>query len=346
MQQKKKSFVPTRFLERSPELPAVRPAASMESLEARLLMRSPAAQWGAWNQYIYQDAAVSAFPSLTGRGETVAVLDTGIANVPSLRGKVIGGFNFINNNKNYSDTDGHGTSVAGVIAASPFTFQGRRYQGIAPGVKLVSVKIDDGINDPTEANIQRGLQWVLDNASKYYIVAVNISEGTGHFTNHNATSSYSSQLAQLTGRGIFVAAASGNDGLHDGIEYPAADASVVSVGSTNLNDQISSFTDTGSNLDLLTPGEFIITPTIINGRATFVNASGTSYSAPMAVATAALIRQVSNTFSTRDILAIEQNTPFFDTDPVNHLSFPRLDLFNALYVATHSVNALAKKKLF
>ena len=66
----------------------------------------------------------------------------------------------------------------------------------------------------------------------------------------------------------------------------------------------------------------------------------------MAVATAALIRQVSNTFSTRDILAIEQNTPFFDTDPVNHLSFARLDLFNALYVATHSVNALAKKKLF
>ena len=318
----------------------------MENLEARLLMRSPAVQWGAWNQYIYQDAAVAAFPTLTGRGETVAVIDTGIANVPSLKGKVVGGFNFISNNTNYTDTDGHGTSVAGVIAASAFTFQGRKYQGIAPGVKLVALKVDDGINDPTEANIGRALQWILDNAAKYNIVSVNLSEGTGHFTNHNATSSYSPQLAQLVGRGIFVAAASGNDGLHDGIEYPAADPSVVSVGSTNLNDRISSFTDTGRNLDLLTPGEFVITPTIVNGRATFLNGTGTSYSAPMAAATAALIRQVSNTFSTRDILAIEQNTPFFDTDSVNSLSFARLDLFNALYVATQSISAAAKKRLF
>lgn len=346
MQQKKNPKRKAKFVEHRSGSSVEAGNNTIESLEARLLMRNPAPQWGAWNQYIYQDAAVAAFPKLTGRGETIAVLDTGIANVPSLRGKVIGGYNFIDNNKNYSDTDGHGTSVAGVIAASSFTFQGRKYQGIAPGVKLVSVRIDDGINDPTEANIQKGLQWVLDNAAKYNIVAVNLSEGSGNFTTHNATSSYSTQLAQLVGRGIFVAAASGNDGLHNSIEYPAADASVISVGSTNLSDRLSSFTNSGPNLDLLAPGEFIVTPSIVNGRATYVNVAGTSFSVPMAVATAALIRQVSSTFSTRDILAIEQNTPFFDTDPVSTLSFARLDLFNSLYVATQSVSALARKKMF
>ena len=317
----------------------------MEPLESRLLMRG--SPWGAWNQYIYQDAAVASFSTLTGRGETVAVLDTGIASVPSLRGKIIGGYNFINNNTNYNDTDGHGTSVAGVIAASAFTFQGRKYQGIAPGVKLVAVKIDDGSDNPTAANIQAGLQWVLNNAAKYNIVAVNISEGDNNiYTDHNAGSIYSSQLAQLAGRGIFVAAAAGNDSNHSGIEYPAADPNVISVGSTNLSDQLSSFTDSGPNLDLLAPGEFVITPSVASGRSTFVNGTGTSYSAPMAVATAALIRQVSNTFTVRDILSIEQNTPFQDFDSGSGLTFPRLDLFNALYVATHSVGSAAVRKIF
>ena len=77
---------------------------SMESLESRTLMSS--ATWGAWSNFIYQPAAIASFPTLTGRGETVAVLDTGISNVPSLRGKIIGGYNFINNNTNYTDTGG------------------------------------------------------------------------------------------------------------------------------------------------------------------------------------------------------------------------------------------------
>jgi serine protease AprX len=319
----------------------------IEPLEARLLMRSSHAPvpWGAWNQYIYQDAAVASFPTLTGRGETVAVLDTGISNVPSLRGKIVGGYNFINNNTNYSDTTGHGTSVAGVIAASQFTFQGRKYQGIAPGVKLVSLRIDDGINPTTDANMQAALQWVLNNSAKYNIVAVNISEGGSIAYPGAHTSIYSPQLAELAGRGIFVAAAAGNDSAHNGVDYPAADPNVFAVGSSNLADQPSSFTDSGPNLDLLAPGEYVITPTVINGRASFLNGTGTSYSTPIAVATAALIRQVSTNFTIQEIGNIERNTPFIDNDPSNGLSFPRLDLFNSLYVAIHTANP-AHAKVF
>jgi subtilisin family serine protease len=332
---------------RSSPLPTapVSSATMIEPLEERLLMRASSAPWGAWNQFIYQDAAAASFPTLTGRGETVAVLDTGISNVPSLKGKIIGGYNFVNNNTNYNDTTGHGTSVAGVIAASQYTFQGRKYQGVAPGVKLAALRIDDGTNTPTDANIQAALQWVLDNSARYNIVAVNISEGGLTQYGGNHTSIYSPQLAELTGHGIFVAAAAGNENAHNGVDYPAADPNVFAVGSSNLYDQPSSFTNTGPNLNLLAPGEYVVTPTITNGRSGFLNGTGTSYSAPIATATAALIRQVSNTFSVQAIRNIEQSTPFFDTDPANGLSFPRLDLFNALYVATHQVGA-AHLKVF
>ena len=314
----------------------------MEPLENRLLMRS--SPWGAWSKFIYQDAAVASFPKLTGKGEAIAILDTGIANVPSLKGKIVGGRNILNNSNNYTDTDGHGTSVAGVIAASAFTFNGNKYQGIAPGVKLLAVKIDDGSDNPTPANIQAGLQWVLNNAARYNIVAVNISEGDNNiYTDHGASSIYSAQLAALAGQGIFVAAAAGNDGNSSGVEYPAADPNVASISSVNLSDQVSSFSNTGLNVDLLAPGESIVTPGLVNGRATYIIGQGTSYSAPMAVATAALIRQASTRFSVRDILSIEQNTPFQDVAPGNGLAFPRLDLFNSLYVATHSVGSAAKK---
>jgi subtilisin family serine protease len=317
-------------------------APACEALEPRLMMRG-GAPTGAYAQFIYQTAAAASFPGLTGKGESIAVIDTGISTKPSsLSGKVVAGWNFIDNNNRWQDTDGHGTAVAGVLAGKSFTYQGQRYQGIAPGAKLVALKVDDGVNDVPDARIAAALQWVLDHASQYNIVGVNISEGTGSFGGKISGPVYGGLLAQLAGRGIFVGAAAGNESDRSGVDYPGADVNAVSVGSTNLADQLSNFTNAGAALDILAPGESIVAPTLAGGRATVMTVAGTSFATPIIVGTAALIHQANPSFSTAQILDALWNTPFYDTDPIGGGTYARVDVYNSLFVALTSPGAARK----
>jgi subtilisin family serine protease len=305
----------------------------MEVLESRLMMRAPA--WGGYARFIMQDAAASSFPNVNGRGETIAVIDTGISTKSSaLKGKVAGGWNFIDNTRSYNDTDGHGTAVAGVLAGRQFTFQGQRYRGIAPSARLLALKVVDGVNDPPASRIRGALQWCLDNGDRYNLVAINISEGMASFGSKTFGADYGDLLAQLAAKGVFIGAAAGNESNHSAVDYPGADVSVAAVGSTDLNDQVSSFSNSGAALDILAPGQNIVAPTIVNGKSRYAVLEGTSFATPIVVGAAALVRQVSPTFSTQQILQILQNTPFNDTDPFNGLTFPRVDLFNSIMVAT------------
>ena len=104
---------------------------------------------------------------------TVAVIDTGIDyNRPELGGgfgaghKVIAGYDFYDNDSDPMDESGHGTSVAGVIAAKPYTVNGITYQGVAPDAKLVALRVgtETSISD---TNIEKALQWVITNYKTY-----------------------------------------------------------------------------------------------------------------------------------------------------------------------------------
>src|SRR5439155_17823482 len=147
-----------------------------------------AGAWGDIPKLVRQDLAAQQFPRLTGAGEAVAVIDTGIDYThPYLGGgfgpghKVEGGYDFVDEDNDPMDNYGHGTEVAGVLAASPFAFHGKRYQGIAPECKLLALRVD-AANDPVpDSRIEKALQWVIDNQRTYNIVAVNISFGSGHF---------------------------------------------------------------------------------------------------------------------------------------------------------------------
>jgi subtilisin family serine protease len=172
---------------------------------------------------------------------------------------------------------------------------------------------------------------VLNNASKYNIVSVNISEGDNNdYTSKTTTNQYSDLLAQCAARGIFVAAAAGNDGWSNGDEYPAADPNVAGVSSVDYQDNVSDFSDTGPSLDMLAPGEDVVSPTLNNGNEVFAYVAGTSFSAPWIAGAAALIKQLNPRFSTTQILQTMESTGTFDTDPTNGESFSRLDLLAAL----------------
>jgi subtilisin family serine protease len=312
----------------------------LEKLEDRRLLSHG---FGPTAQLVGQDLAVSQFPSINGSGESIAVLDTGIDyNDPLLGGgfgphhKVVAGYDFVNNDGNPIDPDGHGTGVAGIIGADPFTLGKHSYQGIAPGANLIALRIDNSVTNPTADIINSALQWVLVHQARYNIVAVNLSEGGNSTYPQKLTGANTTLLQELQNAGVFVAVAAGNDSSTNGIEYPGADPYAVSVSSVDTDDQVSSFADVGQDLNLLAPGSNVPTTYTDNvtGAPVVLDATGTSFATPFAAAAAALVHQADPALSPTSILAILQQTgqPIFDA--ASGGTYFRINIDNALIKAT------------
>ncbi len=279
-----------------------------EVLESRRLL----AVTNAYQRLIDLDDLQLNQPALDGRGQAIAVIDTGVDYRRSELGggigpsfKVVGGFDFVDNDTDPLDTDGHGTAVASVIAASSYSTGGLVYSGVAPGVKIVALRVGVGTEGIPDSRIEQALRWVINNASSFGITTVNLSLGSGSFTSEVADRVFSDELSELTDMDIFISAASGNSGSStlsgQGIAYPAADPNVFAVGSVNASNSISSFTQRSDLLDLLAPGEDVVLPDLLNQG--FQTIDGTSFSAPAVAGAAAIVRQA-GVDSARDIASI------------------------------------------
>jgi len=210
--------------------------------------------------------ADQAWSGATGRGVTVAVMDTGIAEHPDLEGSVIARRDFVNDGATLLDPSGHGTFVAGLIAA-----HGRTLKGVAPDAKLVSLRVLDQNGKGTMHGVLAAFDWVLQNRTAMRIKVLNLSFGAPQ------RSSYHREL--LAGvvesawfAGVAVVAAAGNDGPAQGtVAMPGADPFVITVGSFGdqgtlaLNDDRESvFSSRGptrdgfAKPDVLAPGEHIV----------------------------------------------------------------------------------------
>ncbi len=319
----------------------------IESLEPRRMF--------AFSQYaelINQDTALTNSPQITGAGQTVAVIDSGINyNVPQLGGgfgegfKVVGGYDFVDFDEDPLDTAGHGTSVSSAVAGSSWTVGGIEYQGIAPQANIVGLRATRGRFFTDEA-LEASLQWIIDNHSTYNITVVNMSLGGGNF-NEVTLDALSDELKQIYDLGIFVVVSSGNanDGqdppIHqDGIASPAADPYTFAVGAVDANDVIADFSQRGTELDLLAPGVAIILPQL-NGTLSPID--GTSFSAPMVAGVAALIKEIDPGALPADIGSILMTSGIgnFDGDDefggTSGLRFSRLDIDAALQLAKQRV---------
>jgi serine protease AprX len=174
----------------------------------------------------------------TGKGVDVALIDTGVSSVPGLntRGKVVNGPDLSLESQNpsfrYLDTDGHGTFMAGIIAGNDGQPNG--YRGVAPGARVLSVKVADADGGVDVSQVIAAIDWVVqhryDNGMN--IRVINLSYGT------NSTQPYivdplAYAAEQAWKAGIVVVAAAGNSGLGLGLADPAYDPWLISAGAAD-----------------------------------------------------------------------------------------------------------------
>jgi subtilisin family serine protease len=294
----------------------------------------------------------------TGTGYAVAVLDTGVDyRHASLASNYAGGWDFVDDDGDPMDLEGHGTHVAGTIASTNAT-----HPGIAPGARIIALRVLDANGSGSYGDVEAALQWVVRNRAQYNIVAVNMSLGSGNFAS-NPYTFLEDELAALESQGVFTAAAAGNSfytlGSQLGLGYPAISPRVVSVGAvwdgsfgrvtwasgaidyTTGVDRVTSFSQRSADLGILAPGAFV-TSTYLDGQ--FVTMAGTSMATPVAAGAAVLIRQaidargLSHLANQDAILSIMRNTGqlVVDGDDENDnvvnsgLSFRRVNVLSAL----------------
>ncbi|MBI2040747.1 MAG: S8 family serine peptidase [DPANN group archaeon] len=228
--------------------------------------------------------------NLTGAGQTVCVLDSGVnythADLGGCLGsgcKIIIGFDFVNDDADPYDDNGHGTHVAGIVAASGSA------TGIAPGSNIAAVKVLNSAGTGSTANAIAGVKWCIGNASAYNISVITMSFGTDNlYTNFcdSDFATFAEAINNATAVNITVLAATGNDGNTTAIASPACITNTTAVGAVTKGD---SATYNRNNItDLLAPG------VAINSTAWAGNysvESGTSMSAPHAAAAFALFYQ-------------------------------------------------------
>jgi subtilisin family serine protease len=229
----------------------------------------------------------AAQPSATGAGIKVAVIDTGIdLTHPDLQANIKGGVTFVSFTTP-DDDNGHGSNVAGIIGAVNNSIG---YVGVAPGASLYAVKVLDRNGSGTVSAVAQGIDWARLNGMN--IANMSLGSPSPSLTIENACNS-----AQAAGVLVVVAAGNNGDGSTATTElfYPAAHASVVAVGATDINDNLASFSNTGSFVDVSAPGVSIAN---CYRDGLYATLSGTSMASPHAAGMAALLWTAGSTEAT------------------------------------------------
>ncbi|TMJ96567.1 MAG: peptidase S8 [Actinobacteria bacterium] len=197
------------------------------------------AQWGP-----KRIGAPRAWDSTRGSsGVVIAVLDTGVdSHLADLSGRVLSGYDFVNNDSNPNDDQGHGTAVAGVLGAH--TNNGEGQAGMCWTCSLLPVKVLDEHNDGTTSTIAEGIVWAVDHGARI----INMSLG-GPGTSQALTDA----VAYAASKGVLMFAAAGNNGSTTPF-YPAAYPQVVSVGGTDSSDRLYPWSDYVSWVQVTGPG--------------------------------------------------------------------------------------------
>jgi subtilisin family serine protease len=203
----------------------------------------------------------------------VGIIDTGISNKhPDLLANIKGGVNTINPTKSWNDDNGHGSHVAGIVAALDNDIG---VIGAGPQINLYAIKVLGANGSGYLSDVIEGIQWAIAN----HMQVINMSLGTA-----SDVQSLHDAVIAAKNAGIVVVAAAGNSG--GAVNYPAAYPEVIAVSATDQNNVIASWSSRGPEVDLAAPGVNIYSTYKGTGYATL---SGTSMAAPHVAGAAALL---------------------------------------------------------
>ena len=205
-----------------------------------------------------------------GAGAKIAVVDTGVdMDHPDL--KLAGGYNCIDPNVSYKDDNGHGTHVAGTIAAQD---NKEGVVGIAPDVQLYGVKVLDSWGSGTFADVITGIQWAAEN--KMDVANFSLGAGAG-------TEALAEAVKAAAAAGLTIMAAAGNSG--ESVGFPAAYPETIAVAASDSGDKVADFSSRGPEVDFIAPGVGVESTYMGGGYDTL---DGTSMATPHMTGLAAL----------------------------------------------------------
>jgi type VII secretion-associated serine protease mycosin len=223
-------------------------------------------------------ATTEAWAASRGEGVLVAVVDTGSSPHPDLRSNLLPGIDIVTGGREsgFGDEDGHGTKMAGLIAAHGQAGSGGAF-GIAPESKVLAVRISKSRLGGDPDDVARGIDWSVANGAD----VVNVSSGG------SSSPSLRAAVDKAIQSDVVVVAAAGNRPADFLVGFPAAQDGVIAVGATDRNGNHADVSVTGSQIDIVAPGVDIHGPTI---RGRYSGGTGTSNSAAIVAGAAALVR--------------------------------------------------------
>ncbi|HEX6399149.1 MAG TPA: S8 family peptidase [Actinomycetota bacterium] len=269
---------------------------------------------------------------IDGSGVTVALIDTGVARVQDLGDRVVARVDFTPGGDG-DDAYGHGTHLAGVIAGNGAASLGK-WRGVAPGARLVSIKVagPDGSTDVSV--VIAALQWVVTHRAEYGIKVLNLAFGTDSVQPYSIDP-LNAAVERAWAAGITVVVSAGNRGPNQGtINKPGDDPYVITVGAVDVNrtadrrdDEVAPFSSRGPTRDgfekpeLVAPGTTIVATrdsgstidglhpeAVLDGD--YFKGTGTSQAGAVVSGVAALMYQANPSLRPNTVKSILMGTTF------------------------------------